>query len=75
MTRNDHVLKTLAEAGLDSAFETLVDLEIIRHRPQMTKVGGFGKQRPGCITVLGARRVELFERLEARDERGEIVLA
>ena len=76
MRPHDHVLQQIAEAGVDGTLVFLVDFDVVGDGPEMGDgVARVGEDDARPIAVLGARGVELFEGLQARDDPGELVLA
>ena len=73
---DDHVLQQVAEARLDGTLVAGVDVEIVGDRAHLADLAvGLREHRPRRVAEAGARRLELFERLQARLEPGELVLA
>src|SRR5713226_6510630 len=73
----DHdVLEQIAEACLDGTLVSGLDLEIVGNGALLVDLAVRLHEHRACrVAVAGARRVELFEGLEARVEAGELVLA
>ena len=73
---DDDVLQRFAQAGFDRTLVAAVDLEIVGDRSHLSDVlGRLGEDGAGAVAILRASGVELLERGQAREERGEIVLA
>ena len=73
---HDHVLEEIAEARLDGALVARLDLEVVRDGTLLIdRAVGLREHRARRVPEGGARGLELFERLEARVEAGELVLA
>ena len=73
--RHDDELQQVAETGLDGPFVGPLDLQVIGHRAVMRNAVARRQHRAGGVAVRGARRVELFERLQAGADRRHLLLA
>ena len=64
-------------AGLDGALVLPVDLEVVGDRAHLAdpSAGASARIEPGAVAVLGARGVELLERLQPGADAGQLVLA
>src|SRR5437868_6106852 len=73
---DNDVLEQVAEIRIDRALVTRLDFEVVRERALLTHFAvGLREDRARRVAVSGARRIELFERLQTRFERRQIVLA
>ncbi len=74
--RHHDVLQPLAETRFDRALVSAIDLDEVGDRSHLADdVRRFREDRPGAVAVLGARGVELLERVQPRQQRRELVLA
>ncbi len=73
--RDDDVLQRFAQGRFDRALVAAIDFEVVGNRSHLADVlGRLGEDGASAVSVLCASGVELLERCQARDERGEIVL-
>ena len=73
---DDDVLEKIAETSLDRAFVTGFDLEEVRDGAALADMAvRLRQQGAGGVTVLSSSGLELFERLQARFESGQTLLA